>query len=258
MFSMNPFIESSAYISVFVMKVYIILMIFLVFAGTVFDVIHKGSAKYFFHAWKTNRESKALAKGNIISILMHTIIEALVSGEFCNWRRRACHLLTMYGFIAYTISTILMIFLYSNTPQGVPIVVPVLWYVGAFSVCIGGYWFWFFVRVDVVAEGKSRFQFVQADLFILLTIVSVTLGLIWGSTAEINAVWTRILFTLYLFFTALLFGTVPWSKFSHMFYKPVASFQKHMSEEDDSRDNLPTPSNYPESLGSVRRIPRNY
>ena len=110
----------------------------------------------------------------------------------------------------------------------------------------------------MVAEGKSRFQFVQADLFILLTIVSVTLGLIWGSTAEINVVWTRILFTLYLFFTALLFGTVPWSKFSHMFYKPVASFQKHMSEEDDSRDNLPTPSNYPESLGSVRRIPRNY
>ena len=258
MFTVNPFTESSAYISVFYMKAYIILMILLVFGGTVFDVIHKGSAKYFFYAWKNNRESKTIGSKNILSVLMHTTIEALVSGEFCNWRRRACHLLTMYGFLAYIFSTILMIFFYSNTAQGVPVVVPVLWYVGSFSVCIGGYWFWFFVRVDVVAEGKSRFQFVQADLFILLTLTSVTLGLIWGCTAEIDAIWTRILFTLYLFFTALLFGTVPWSKFSHMFYKPVASFQKHISQEDGSRDNLPPPISISELLGSVRRVPRNY
>ena len=43
----------------------------------------------------------------------------------------------------------------------------ILWYIGALMVCLGGYWFWFFIRVDVAAEGNSPFRFVRADLFIV-------------------------------------------------------------------------------------------
>ena len=34
-------------------------------------------------------------------------------------------------------------------------------------VCVGGYWFWFFIRVDVAAEGNSPFRLVRADLFVV-------------------------------------------------------------------------------------------
>ena len=33
-------------------------------------------------------------------------------------------------------------------------------------VCVGGYWFWFFIRADVAAEGQSPFRLMHADLFI--------------------------------------------------------------------------------------------
>ena len=34
----------------------------------------------------------------------------------------------------------------------------------ALMVLVGGYWFWFFIRVDVSAEGHSPFRIVRADL----------------------------------------------------------------------------------------------
>ena len=37
-------------------------------------------------------------------------------------------------------------------------------------------------------------------------------------------------FWLYIIATTVLFGSVPWSKFSHMFFKPAAAFEKRISE----------------------------
>ena len=48
MFTSNPFAELSASVSPTVMQTYVAIMAILVVAGTLFDVIHKGSAKYFF------------------------------------------------------------------------------------------------------------------------------------------------------------------------------------------------------------------
>ena len=47
MFSSNPFAELSTWISPLVMQAYITAMILLVLGGTIFDVLHKKSAKYF-------------------------------------------------------------------------------------------------------------------------------------------------------------------------------------------------------------------
>ena len=52
MFTTNPFAELSATIPLAIMQGYLILMIFFVVAGTLFDVIHKGSARYFFANFK--------------------------------------------------------------------------------------------------------------------------------------------------------------------------------------------------------------
>jgi hypothetical protein len=37
----------------------------------------------------------------------------------------------------------------------------------------------------------------------------------------------------------VLFGTVLWSKFAHMFFKPAAAFQKRVTKADGSMENLP-------------------
>jgi hypothetical protein len=59
MFTSNPFAELSGSVSPAIMQAYVILMALLVAGGTLFDIIHKKSAKYFFENW---RASKAKAK----------------------------------------------------------------------------------------------------------------------------------------------------------------------------------------------------
>src|SRR4029079_8594482 len=96
---------------------------------------------------------------------LETIAEAAVSGEFCKWPRRASHLLMMYGFFLYIVSTIVMIFGYSG--DGVtPSILPTLWIVGALMILVGGSWFFFFLRVNVAYDGDSPFHLGPADPFI--------------------------------------------------------------------------------------------
>ena len=52
----NPFADISAYISSDIMQAFVILMILFVAGGTIFDVIHKKSAKYFFDAAQKSKE----------------------------------------------------------------------------------------------------------------------------------------------------------------------------------------------------------
>ena len=73
----------------------------------------------------------------------------------------------MYGFLAYVVTTVIMVFAYPTPATPAPAILPTLWYVGALMVCLGGYWFWFFIRVDVAAEGNSPFRLVHADLFVV-------------------------------------------------------------------------------------------
>ena len=261
MLTSNPFAELSALIPPTVMQVYVVIMIILVAGGTLFDILHKKSAKYFFNNWRKAKNSGArqVGGGEAVSLAIRTVVvEGLMSGEFCNARRRIAHLLTMYGFLAYVITTAVMVFWYATPEAPGPAILPLLWWIGGLLICIGGYWFWFFIRVDVVAEGNSPFRVVRADLFILSLLASATLGLIWAYVQAKDSVWTNWWFGLYVIATTVLFGSIPWSKFSHMFFKPAAALQKRMAEADGSRSNLPTPADKPEVFGSARRAPRHY
>lgn len=262
MFTNNPFAELSAFMPPSVMQTYVIVMIFLVVAGTLFDVLHKKSAKYFFDNWRSakNKGSRQVSGGEMVSLAIQTAcVEVATSAEFCNVRRRIAHLLTMYGFLAYAITTVIMAFGYPTPATPAPSILPVLWHIGILMICFGGYWFWFFIRVDVAAEGNSPFRIVHADLFILSLLASVTLGLVWSLLQAVGASWwTNLFFGLYVIATTVLFGSIPWSKFAHMFYKPAAAFQKRVAEADGSRSNLPPPADKPETFGSARRLPQNY
>jgi len=245
MLDSNPFAELSAFLSPLFMQIYIILMIILVAAGTLFDVWHKHSGQYFIQQWK--RSSAAAThplngRDNTMLAIRTLLKEVLTSGEFCNPLRRASHLLMFYGFLLYLLSTIVMVFTYPTVEVPTPVLWVVLWNIGAFMVLTGGSWFFFFIRVDVAKEGHSPFRLMRADLFIISLLVSVAFALLWEIVQLIgNPTATQIIFSIYLGFTTLLFAGVPWSKFAHMFYKPAAAFQKRVEEANGSSD-LPTPT----------------
>jgi len=261
MFTTNPFAELSASIPAIVIQAYVVIMILLVACGTLFDVIHKGSAKYFFENWRNakSKGTRRVGTGEMVVLAIETAaVEVATSSEFCNARRRVAHLLTMYGFLAYAITTAVMVFGYATPAIPTPAALPLLWYLGALMVCAGGYWFWFFIRVDVAAEGSSPFRLVRADLFILSLLASTTLGLSWAILQPIGGSLADVLLAFYLVATTVLFGSIPWSKFSHMFFKPAAAFQKRVADADGSRSNLPIPADKPEVFGSARTLPRHY
>lgn len=261
MFTSNPFAELSASMSPAVMQAYVVIMIVLVAAGTLFDIVHKGSAKYFFDNWRKSKGKGAtqVGGGEWVSLAVKTaLIDVLASGEFCNARRRVAHLLTMYGFLIYFITTAVMVFGYPTPATPTPAILPLLWWIGGLMICLGGYWFWFFIRVDVAAEGGSPFRIMRADLFILALLGSATLGLIWAILQTRSSSGANVFFGLYLIATTVLFGSVPWSKFAHMFFKPAAAFEKRASYATGTRSNLPAPVDKPDLFGSVREQPRHY
>jgi hypothetical protein len=257
----NPFAGLAATISPAAMQAYVVAMIVLVAAGTLFDVVHKGSARYFFDSWRKSRSrgSKSVGGGELVSLAVKTgVVDVLASGEFCNPRRRAAHLLTMYGFVIYVVTTAVMVFRYPTPAAPAPGFLPLLWWIGALMVCAGGYWFWFFIRVDVAAEGNSRLRVMRADLFVLSLLASVTLGLIWAFLQARASSAAGAFFGLYILATTVLFGSVPWSKFAHMFFKPAAALEKRVSYANGTRSNLPGPADKPEAFGSARSQPRHY
>lgn len=234
MLATNPFAGLSASLSPAVMQGYVIVMFILVVAGTLFDVVHKRSAAYFFENLRRSKSKAArpVGGGQFASIAVQTaVVDVLASGEFCNPRRRVAHLLGMYGFVFYVLATVVLVFNWSANPFWAR-----LWWIGALMICVGGYWFWFFIRVDVAAEGHSPFRIVKADLFILSLLASATLGLIWAAAGG----GAGVLFWLYILATTVLFAGIPWSKFAHMFFKPAAALEKRLSRADGTAENLPT------------------
>ncbi len=243
MFINNPFADIATAIPPSMMKLYVVLMVLCVIGGTLLDMRHKQSAKYFFeNSKKAQKNAKVkVGGGKKASLAVKTVAgEVLTSSEFCNSKRRMSHLMTMYGFIFFVISTAVLIFKYTGDTKA-PVLWPILWHLGALSLCVGGYWFWFKIRVDVAAEGVKWHQFNgRGDLFILGLLFTATFGLLWSFFSGVGAgAFAWILFALFIVSATVLFGSVYWSKFAHMFFKPAAAFQKKVAQADGSNENLP-------------------
>ena len=240
----NPFSTLSEIISPAIMQAYVVAMFILVVGGTILDTLHKRSAKYFFaNAEKAKANAtRTLSGGDKMSIAASTIAaDVLTSAEFCHTNRRLAHLLTMYGFIIFVATSAIMVFGYLGAGTVTPTIFPVLWHLGAFMLCFGGYWFWFFIRVDVAAEGNPWYRIVRADLFVLSLTLMATFALIWSFLQSSGvAGWTTLFLGLFLIASTILFGTVLWSKFAHMFFKPAAAYQKRVTKADGSNRSLPT------------------
>ncbi len=238
----NPFAALAAIIPPTVMQVYVLLMFLLVAAGTILDMRHKKSAQYFFENAKKAKKNatRTLGTGEKSALALKTVAkEVLTSGEFNNPKRRISHLFTMYGFIIFVVTTAILIFAYPTLSDPAPNILPLLWYLGAAMLCLGGYWFWFSVRVDVASEGVKWYHLNgRGDLFIIGLLGMATFALLWSFTMGLGAL-NMLFFVLFIAFSTLLFGSVYWSKFAHMFFKPAAAFQKRVIKADGSRENMP-------------------
>ena len=260
----NPFAEISVLVSPQLMQVFVIFMILMVILGTLLDVINKKNVKYFFKNAKKAKQNaeRELSGSEKASVIFKTISsDILTTSELGAGKRRMAHLLGMYGTILFWVSSVVMIFCYSSISLDTPIVWPILWHIGAFMTCIGGFWFWLFLRVDVYAEAYPWYRIIQADLFILSLLASALLGIMWSFFQSI-AIYglDNLFFILFALSNIVLFGGVYWSKFAHMFYKPGAAMQKNLAEADGSMDNLPPPADAPEQfgLGIKREAPKHY
>jgi len=260
----NPFSELSSTIPSIVLQLFVIVMIVLVAAGTLFDIAHKKNMKYFFENYKKAKTgaTKKLRSAEVASIVTKTIAsDILTTAELGAGQRRAAHLLGMYGSIIFWISSAIMIFCYASPDANTPKVFPLLWHIGAIMTCLGGYWFWFFLRVDVSAEANPWHRIVRADLFVLSLLATATLGLIWSYLQSAGILgWDKLFLVLFGLSNIVLFGGVYWSKFAHMFYKPGAAIQKNLSAADGFRDDLPAPADKPKQfgLGIKRESPKHY
>ena len=263
MLLINPFAELANIVPVLFMQLFVIAMILMIIIGTGLDMLHKKNVIYFFrNAKKAKKSAKIeLTKGKKTAVILKTIASDIATtSELGMGKRRVAHVLGMYGTILFWIGSIILIFKYSDGVPA-PSYIPIMWHVGAIMTCLGGYWFWFFLRVDVSAEAHPWYRIITADLFVLALLACASFGLAWSFSQTSGMIGLSYLFlVLFILANLALFGGVYWSKFAHMFYKPGAAIQKNLAEADGSRDNLPPPADAPEQfgLGIKREQPKHY
>jgi len=264
MLETNPFSILAETVSPFAMQSFIIAMIVLIALGTIIQMIHHKNLTYFFNNVKkaklqATREIGAGEKASIIA--KTTVVDIGTTAELGFGKRRLSHVLGMYGTIIFWVSSAVLVFCYTGADKSSSSMWSMLWHVGAILTCVGGYWFWFFLRVDVSAEAHPWYRIIKADLFVLALLACSTFGLAWSYTQSNGQTELSFLFlALFVVSNLVLFGGVYWSKFAHMFYKPGAAIQKNLAEADGSRDNLPPPADAPEQfgLGIKREQPKHY
>ncbi|EEZ80740.1 MAG: adenylylsulfate reductase [Candidatus Thioglobus sp.] len=231
------------------MQTYVTVMIALVIVMTIADLLHKKSATYFFQAAEKADELlaageaessignetgrlKQLSTGDKVNALVATVaIDVATAGEFSNGPRRLVHIFTMWGFVLFVAATAIIIYGEAENAMSAT-----AWNIGAIMLLVGSWGYWFAFKVDCQSEAQSYFQIdLRKDIF--------SLGLMGTSLAtlgwEIYGGGTGTWFTLVLISTTALFGSVYWSKFSHMFFKPAAAYNKRIIEANGTNENLP-------------------
>ena len=109
MITTNPFSVLSETIPSIAMQSFVIVMGLLVVLGTLLDIIHKKNVKYFFENAKKqkNQQRKLLTTGEKTAVVIKTIASDIATtSELGAGKRRAAHLLGMYGTILFWVGSV--------------------------------------------------------------------------------------------------------------------------------------------------------
>ena len=194
MLTINPFADLALIIPVAIMQYFVVAMILLILIGTGLDMLHKKNVIYFFrNAQKAKKSAKTeLSAGKKTAVILKTVAHDIATtSELGMGKRRIAHVLGMYGTILFWIGSVVLIFKYSSGTDA-PSYVSILWHIGAIMTCLGGYWFWFFLRVDVSAEAHPWYRIITADLFVLALLACATFGLAWSFFSIIWFNWIKL------------------------------------------------------------------
>ena len=167
-------------------------MLALILFGTVIQMFHHKNLTYFFNNAKKAKLSaeRKLGTGEKAAIIVKTVVHDIATtAELGIGKRRVAHVLGMWGTILFWVAFCCYDFLLYRSGNGAvtPTIWPMLWHVGAIMTCVGGYWFWLFLRVDVLAEAHPWYRIIKADLFVLTLLACATFGLAWSYTQSLES-----------------------------------------------------------------------
>src|SRR6056300_1838537 len=151
MLETNPFSILAETVSPFAMQSFIIAMIVLIALGTIIQMIHHKNITYFFNNAKKAKlqATREIGAGEKASIIAKTaVVDIGTTSELGYGKRRLSHVLGMYGTILFWVASVVLVFSYTGAGKSNSEIWSLLWHVGAILTCLGGYWFWFFLRVD--------------------------------------------------------------------------------------------------------------
>ncbi len=169
MLSINPFAELSQIIPATFLQLFVIAMVLLIIIGTGLDMLHKKNVVYFFrNALKAKKSAKKeLSAGKKTAVILKTVASDIATtSELGFGKRRLAHVLGMYGTILFWIASVVLIFKYSDGVVA-PSYIPIIWHVGAIMTCLGGYWFWFFLRDNRITSticGVTSVESIEKNL----------------------------------------------------------------------------------------------
>ena len=182
MITNNPFFLISEIIPIGIMQAFVIAMALLVVFGTGLDMLHKKNVLYFFRNAKKAKKSAKIKLTNLkkTSVVLKTLVHDIgTTSELGLGKRRIAHVLGMYGTIIFWVASIILIFNYSSENNNKSEIWATAWHVGAILTCLGGYWFWFFLRVDVYSEAHPWYRIIKGS-FVLALLACATFGLAWS------------------------------------------------------------------------------
>ena len=209
MFETNPFSILAEIVPPIVMQSFIIAMVVLIALGTIIQMISHKNLTYFLNNAKKAKlqATRDIGVGERASIIAKTTVYDIgTTSELGFGKRRLAHVLGMYGTIIFWVSSAMLVFCYTGADKPSSSIWPILWHSGAVLTCVGGYWFWFFLRVDVSAEAHPWYRIIKADLFVLALLACATFGLAWSYTQFNGQMGLAYLFlTLFVASNLILF-----------------------------------------------------
>jgi len=217
--------------------------------GLVYDALGGRKLAYFraerrmmLSATSGGGQGKEVGVAGVVGRTLVTNLATSRELAKCGASRRASHELMLWGFILSVIVVVVKVFAYPDVSPVLPSsVLGVLLNLGGLLVLVGGLWY-LWLRVNVSHEGNSVFRVTRADMFILSLLANAVLGFVLeGADLSGSVVATEVALGLYLPVTAFMFFSVPWSKFSHIFYKGAYAIQREIDRERGV-SRLPTPS----------------
>lgn len=150
------------------------------------------------------------------------------------YSRWASHILMEWGFLITVVYTAVRFFAY---PEFAPFTLgsPAQAALTAgYAMMVVGCAMFLFQRVNVSKERRGVLTYSSGDRFAAGVFAYSIAGLIYEFVYAASASPTAFLYfwlAVYIAATAYLFLTVPWTKFSHMFYKAVYNVQRRLDEQ---------------------------